>query len=281
MKLTPILAILFLSLVTARAVDSDALLKNGLIHPEVILAHQSELNLSADQQKRLGEIVEVAKPKVEPLESVVRSAQQKLEALLRSPETKSDDAVAQLSKVLEAEAELKELQLRVLVELRLILTPEQRTKAMAAAGKSAGSTASLEVRVREEAERMKKTFEGLGVPLTDALKERGKAVESMIKDGQLEPALKAMGQLAKDTGLDEPAKKETPDFAKLNPGDTDVGVLGQRLEAVTDKAQKVISIPVLRQLMQAREALEKAKDNSDAEAVGRVLTFAENLLNKK
>jgi hypothetical protein len=152
---------------------------------------------------------------------------------------------------------------------------------MIAAGRNAGENTTLEARIRDEGERMKRVFESLGLPLTDALKERAKAVENMIKDHRLEPALKAMEQLAKDSGLDEPARKGNPDFTKLKSGDTDPAILGQRLEAVQDKVRHVISVHVLRQLMQAREALDQAKDNSDAEAVGRILTFAEGLLEKK
>lgn len=281
MKLQSLLALLTLSLCPARAADPNSWLKNGLIPPDAILSHQSELGLTANQQKRVGEIVDLAKPKVEPLESAVRSAQQKLEELLRNPGTKTDDATAQLAKVLEAEATLKQFQLRTLMDLRVLLTPEQRAKAMAAIGTSGGQQTALETRVREEAERAKTAFEALGLPLTDALKERGKAIETMIKDGRLEPALKALEQLVKDTGLHDPAPKTAPDFAQLNPGNTDLGVLAQRLETVKGKAQAVISVQTLRQLMQAREALEKAKGNSDAEAVGKVLTFAENLLEKK
>ncbi len=282
MKLLPyLLALLTLSLGNVRAADADAWIKNGLIPPDAILSHRSELALAADQQKRLDEIIEAATPKVEPLESAARSAQQQLEALLRNPATKTDEATAQLAKVLEAEAALKQFQLRTLMDLRVLLTPEQRAKALAATSAGGSPQAALETRLREEAERTKKAFEALGVPMTAALKERGQAIEAMIKDGRLEPALKALEQLVKETGLYDPAPKTAPDFTRLSPGNIDHTVLAERLETVTGKAQTVISIPTLRQLMQARDALEKAKDNSDAEAAGQALTFAENLLDKK
>ncbi len=282
MKLNHILttiSLLTLTFTTARAADTDAWLKNGLIHPEVIFKHQAELNLTADQQAKLLAMVEPAKTRIATLESALKDSQQALETLLRAPDTTADQACAKLTETLAAEAALKQFQMRTLMDLRVALTPEQRTQAVAFAAKKGPS--DLERKVRDKAEKLKAAYEALGLPMTEGLKQRGHQIEEMIKDGGLERAMQAMEKLAVEAGLDKPLTKEELDFSKQSPGDTDLDKLKQRLESVQERAKEVVSVEIIGKLLQAREALEKAKSNSDADLVGRILTFAEALLDKK
>jgi hypothetical protein len=57
--------------------------------------------------------------------------------------------------------------------------------------------------------------------------------------------------------------------------------LKERLDSLQERAKEVVSVEVIGKLLQAREALEKAKSDSNADLVGRILTFAEGLLEKK
>jgi septal ring factor EnvC (AmiA/AmiB activator) len=99
-------SLLTASLLPSPAADTDAWLKNGLIHPEVIIKHHAELNLSADQQTKLMAMVEPAKTNVATLETALKKAQQELETILRNPDTTADEATDKLSNALMAEAAL-------------------------------------------------------------------------------------------------------------------------------------------------------------------------------
>ena len=46
-------------------------------------------------------------------------------------------------------------------------------------------------------------------------------------------------------------------------------------------AQSIISLPLIRQFIKAKEALEQAKSAQDAELVGRILTWGESKLAKQ
>jgi Spy/CpxP family protein refolding chaperone len=283
MKLATIISITTLALTALhlKANEVDDWLKNGLIHPKIIMEHHAELSFTAEQQQKVQALIESAKPKVEPLESAVKEQQQQLLDLVRNQETTSEAAGSQLAKVLAAESELKQFQLRTMIDLRRLLTPEQRAKALTFNGKSDGSDASLEAKVHAEAKRLKETFENLGFQPTAALKERGAAVAKFMQDGDFKAASEALAVLASDTGIDSPATDEAVDFSKLSPGSTDLAELKTRLETLQTKAQELISVPIIRKLIKARDALEKAKEAQDAELVGKILTYGESLLPKK
>lgn len=277
---TPVilLALLTLNFTPARAVDSATWLANGLVHPQIILNHQADLKLTADQQKQLGVIVSAANPQVAPLENALKQAQQQLETLLREQATTPAAGTEALGKVLAAETALKQFQLKTLLELRAMLTPEQRTQALDLASKGGMDVDRLQAQAVAEAERLKTSFEKLGVPITEALKERGQEIEKMIREGGFETALKAVERLVTESGINDPAPTDPLDFNHLNPGDTSLETLKSRLEVLKSKAQGVISVQVLQKLELAKNALEQAKGNSDAEMLGKILTFAENLL---
>ena len=73
---------------------------------------------------------------------------------------------------------------------------------------------------------------------------------------------------------------EKVDFSKFEPGSTDVQTLQERFEAIQSAAREIISLPLLRELLQAKTAFEAAKEAQDAEKVGRILTYAESRLKK-
>jgi Spy/CpxP family protein refolding chaperone len=275
------LSLLTASLLPAPAADTDAWLKNGLIHPEVIIKHHSELKLSPDQETKLMAMVEPAKTNVATLEEAVKKAQQELETLLRNPDANTDEAASKLTAALTAEGALKQFQLRTLIEFRRVLTPEQRTQALALAATKGGSGSDMEAKIRSKAERLKTAYEALGLPMTEGLRKRGQQIEEMIKNGGLERAMGALEKLAADSGLDKPLTKAELDFSKLEPGDTDLEKLKARLDSLQERAKEVVSVEIIGKLMQAREALEKAKNDSNADLAGRILTFAEDLLEKK
>ena len=104
----------------------------------------------------------------------------------------------------------------------------------------------------------------------------------MIKNGDWTSADAALDSLIKDSGVNEPEEASAaPDFSTFEPGVTNLDALQSRFETVKERAQEIISIPVMRRMLKAKEAFETAKAAQDAEAVGRILTFAEKELDKK
>ena len=283
MKHTPhtLLALAGIILVPSfsRALDPASLPTVGLFKPEVVLTHQSELALTADQAASLQGLVQAAHQSAEPLESAVREQRQALEKLIREADAKPEAASAQLTKVLDAEAAVKQLQLRTLLGIRSLLTPDQRAKAVTFAEKERANDRPLEARVMEKATRLKQAFQSLGVPPAGSLKEKGSAIEAHIKAGKFAEAEKSLDALAAEVGLDAPEPPK-PDFSKGETGSTVVDDLKQRYETVTEKAKSVTRLPDLKRLLQARDALEEAKSAQDLERIGRILTYAEGIVGK-
>jgi len=57
--------------------------------------------------------------------------------------------------------------------------------------------------------------------------------------------------------------------------------LQDRFKVIEAKAQNVVSLPLMRKLLKAKDAFEQAKAAQDAVAVGRVLTWIERELAKQ
>lgn len=272
-----LLIILFLLTKSATA-GPEAWLQNGLITPDMITILKPELELTVDQEERMKTIVTEARVSAEPLETKVREQQKNFNQALRQPETTPEQAGMALTQLMDAEASVKQLQLRTLLSLRDVLTPEQRKKAVALAPARQAKQSDLETRVREKAARLTAAVDALGIPPTKVMKERGAEVEGLIREGYLAKADKELDQLVIESGVDETTPAEVPDFSSYDPGNTDLEVLKQRYLDVEIGAQTIISIPRVRQFLQAKQALEEAKAAEDAVAVGRILTWAESVL---
>jgi Spy/CpxP family protein refolding chaperone len=258
--------------------DVNAWLHQGLVTPEVINSLKSELELSAEQQAKMQAIVEAAQAEGLSLEQAVKEAQKAFNGLLKNRETQAEAASTALTKLLEAESPLKHLQLHTLLQLRDVLTVEQQRLAAKLAPERKAKTAGLETQVRQKAMALREVVDGLGVKPTETMSERGKEIEGLIRSGDWAAANDALEQLIKDSGFNEPVTTEPLDFSKFETGDIDLEVLKQRYEQVQEKGQSVISIPMIRQFVQAKQAFEEAKEAQDAEKVGRILTWAEKQL---
>jgi Spy/CpxP family protein refolding chaperone len=282
-----LLCCLFLSVASLPAAQVEDWLKSGLLHPDMIATVRDELALTQDQQARLNSQLSEARKQAEPLEQAVKEQQKALGHLLQDPSTTADAAAAQLTKLLEAEGAVKQLQLRALIGVRDVLTPEQLAKvkklgppkSLAAAG--GGSSGGLESKVMEKVGKLKAAVEALGVPPTEAMKYRGGEIEKLIKSGQYADADAKLNELYEDSHYKElEAEVEKVDFSKFEPGSTDVTTLQERFENVKAAGQEIISLPLMRELLQAKEAFEAAKEAQDADKVGRILTYVEGKLKK-
>jgi Spy/CpxP family protein refolding chaperone len=273
---------LLLTAATAFAAPED-LLKAGLLSPEIIQKIKPELELTAEQESKMTAIVSEAREKGSSVESAFKEQQKTLHQMLRDPSTTADAASAVLTKVLASEGEVKQLQLRTLIALRDVLTPEQQKKAAKLSlSKAVVQSTDLETSVKAKANKLRAAVDAIAEKPTEAMAYRGQEIETMIKNGDWTSADAALDVLIKDSGINEPEEASAaPDFANFEPGDTNLHALQSRFEAVKERAQEIISIPVMRRMLKAKEAFETAKAAQDAEAVGRILTFAEKELDKK
>lgn len=249
-----------------------------LIKPETLTAHRDALAFTAEQETELTRIYESAKAEAAALEEAVRTAQTALEETLRAPSLDPGASEARFSQMLEAENTLKQLQFKTLLALRAVLTPEQVEKATQLASRDTQESAPLMATIESKAQRLKAAFDSLEIKPGPVLESKGDHIRGLIESGDLAAADGALDALAKEVGIDEPIDEATIDFSQQSPGDTDLSVLESRFRQVETAVQDVIYLPHLRQLLQARDALESAKSAEDAEAAGRVLTWAENLL---
>lgn len=283
-----ILCLLFATTAWVPAANVDDWLKSGLLQPEFIASVKDELGLTADQQARMIEQVKTARPQAEPLEQAVKAEQKALNHLLQDSAATADAASAQLAKLMEAEAALKQLQLRVLIGLRDALTPEQRVKArkLALQKSSEAKTPqaeppSTEAKLMAKVGRLKSALEVIGSPPTEAMKVRGEEIEALIKKGEAKAADAALDQLIADSHLEElEVEPDSVDFSKFEPGSTDTESLRQRFQDIKTAADEIISLPLLRELLQAKAVFEEAKEAQDAEKVGRIMTYVEGKLKK-
>lgn len=273
---------LLLTLATALLVHAgpDTWLQKGLITPEMITAVKSELGLSTEQETSMQSILNAAMEKAMPLESAVRERQKELNLLLKDGKTTAEQATQALTGLLDAEEPVKHLQLRTLIELRDVLSPEQQKKALTLAPGRLARNDSIQTRVHQKAEKLRAAVEALGIKPTLAMSERGREIEVLIKSGAWSDADAALDKLARESRAEEPEQEGAPDFTQLEPGNTDLEELRQRYTRVEEKAQQLLSLPLIRQFLKAKEAFEEAKAAQDAEKVGRILTWAERQLEK-
>ncbi|MBB5037637.1 periplasmic heavy metal sensor [Prosthecobacter dejongeii] len=255
-------------------------LEAGLLTPEMITSVKPELGLTQDQEEKMTTLVKDVMAEAEPVEKQVREHEKELTRLLRQPTTTAAEAEAALTPLLAAEAEVKKLRLRTLLALRDVLTPEQQAKAVNLAPSRQGKRSSAEAQVKEKAQRLKTAVDALGVPPTQAMQARGQAIVSLMRAGDYGAAGQALDELILESELDQTATVPAPDFSQFSPGDTDLTVLKQRYTDVEVAAQSIVSIPLVRRLIEAKTALEAAKIAEDAEQVGRILTWAEEMLKK-
>ena len=276
-----LLCCLLLTVASLPAAQVEDWLKSGLLHPDMIASVREQLALTEEQQTKLNSQLSDARAQAEPLEQAVQEQKKALNQLLQDPSTSADVAAAQLTKLLDAEAAIKQLQLRALIGARDVLTPEQLAQVKKLGPPKLAASGGLEAKVKEKAGKLRAAVEAIGVPPTEAMKYRGEEIEKLIKSGQFAEANKELDELMEDSHFKElEAEVEKVDFANFEPGSTDVETLRERFESVQVAGQEIISLPLLRELVQAKTAFEAAKEAQDADKVGRILTYVEGKLKK-
>ena len=276
------IALTLLLVVSSAFAGPEQFLNAGLVGPETIQQLKPQLELTAEQESKMTAVVTAAREKGAPLEAEAKTQQQALHAMLRDPQKTADTASAQLTKVLAAEGAVKDLQLRTLIELRDVLTPEQQKRAAKlSVGPKMAAKTDLKSSVMAKANKLRAAVDALTDKPTEAMAYRGQEIENMIKNGEWESADAALDKLIADSKFsDYTPDAAAPDFSKSEPGDTNLDALQSRFESIKERAQEVISLPLLRDMLKAKDAFEEAKAAQDAEKVGRILTWVEKQLDK-
>ena len=105
----------------------DPLMEN-FFPPELVMRHQKEIGLTADQQKAIrAEMLKTA-PKFMELQWQQSEEEEAMQALVKEGHPDEKAVLAQLDKLMSVENELKRVQLGNLVRIKNILTPEQQAK---------------------------------------------------------------------------------------------------------------------------------------------------------
>lgn len=155
-----------------------------LVPPELVLAHQAALGLSAEQRQAVERIQREVHPQIAPLLRQMREERDTLVALLKVQTPDEAAVLAQFDELNAAETGLKRLRLEMTVRTKNVLTEEQQAKALALQRKRVtGSAASSGTdtlpaklrRVREGLEQWKR--EGRDVTPLRAAWERFRAAE--------------------------------------------------------------------------------------------------------
>ncbi|MBN2357926.1 MAG: hypothetical protein JXR83_00635 [Deltaproteobacteria bacterium] len=107
--------------------DGDPL-KREFFPPELIMDHQRELGVSADQRKKLIAEIQGAQTRMVELQFEVKAAHEALADLVRKPSVDEAKAMAQIDKLLALENEIKKNHLRLLVRIKNLLSVEQQRK---------------------------------------------------------------------------------------------------------------------------------------------------------
>jgi Spy/CpxP family protein refolding chaperone len=132
--LSAISLLIFVSSLGAQQAAPADPLTELMFPPELVMARQNAIGLSAAQKTYLrGEILK-AQTRFTELQWQLQDALEALTGLLKEPKADEAQVVAQLDKVLASEREIKRAQISLLVRIKNNLTEEQQHRLQAMRG---------------------------------------------------------------------------------------------------------------------------------------------------
>lgn len=105
--------------------DNRQLLRMGLYPPDILMRHQEELGITADQRKRIASLVREFQGEVTELQWDLPAEQKKLQEILNAEALDQDAALAQAGKVVQMESDFKISHLELLIAIKAELSAEQ------------------------------------------------------------------------------------------------------------------------------------------------------------
>lgn len=100
--------------------------EESLFPPELVMQHQRELDLTAQQRATITEAVKALQHQVVDLQWELQDEQQKLTELVRQASIQEAAALAQIDRLLDLERQVKKAHLLLLVRIKNTLTPQQQ-----------------------------------------------------------------------------------------------------------------------------------------------------------
>jgi Spy/CpxP family protein refolding chaperone len=168
-------AILTTPLLRAQTPPGDPV-GSKLFAPEFIGANAGTISLSESQQEKMRGIVEQAQARIVEFGTKVKAAADGFGKLIDGKDADISKAMAQFEKFQDAERDMKHAQLRLLLELREMLSEEQRTWLTQIKTQQAGQ-------FRERNERIKTALTKLR-QIDPIVTEALKLIESAVLPGQ-------------------------------------------------------------------------------------------------
>ena len=129
---TNIALLAFLSLCLAVAVHAQPApsdpIAEYLFPPDLVLQHEGSITLTAEQREFIENVVQKTQVRVQEIERRLREEGQNLASLLARDHVDESAALAQSDKIASADQELRQAHLRLLINIKNKLTPEQQIK---------------------------------------------------------------------------------------------------------------------------------------------------------
>lgn len=100
----------------------------ALFPPELVMSHQQEIGLTAEQRTYLRQEISRAQARFTELQWQLQDEMESLASLLKQSPAEEVQVMAQLDKVLAAEREIKRAQMGLMVRIKNKLTPEQQAR---------------------------------------------------------------------------------------------------------------------------------------------------------
>jgi len=100
--------------------------KGALFGAELVMSHQEAIGLTSDQRGAIVAALQRTQSEVVPWQLSLSAAAERLLELLRRPQVDSDQALGEVEEVLRLENQVKLEQVRLLIEIKNLLTRDQQ-----------------------------------------------------------------------------------------------------------------------------------------------------------
>ncbi len=224
---------------------ADGPLHTLLIPPEVLLQQREAIGLTDKQVDQIRARVEVVGPKVQEHQARLGAAMGRLAELLSAEKVDEDAALKQLDQVLAIEKDMKQLHLRILIELRNELTAEQR-RAAARIAQNPKPAEGLEQRLQAKIARIEKEVQSraqAGQSPFDVVGLMQKFPE-LMQNGQVREAEAVLDRAIKMLGLEGAERSPRGEKPAGPPRELaeKIQVIQQRAERMRQNGQDVSEI---------------------------------------
>ena len=175
-------------------------LPNLMPTPELALRHADEIGLTSAQRTKLEDETRNLDAEVQKFTAQARRESDTLAELLAREAPDATAVAAQFDKVLAAEDEVKRVRLKMSLQVRATLTPEQQKKLSTLQGRGSRGVAqsSEQQELAANMERVKRLIErakGEGRDLA-SMREMWKRVNELTRDGKTSEATRVLEETA-------------------------------------------------------------------------------------